>query len=251
MSGPRRRHVRKWRLAGLLGLLLLAGGCATRQSSVETPATSIQIVEYFPYLVKGYEGSFPRKRMIVLPAVEARPAQERGAELNGHPAIGVIQNQDNQIIERLYGPGISGLVQGAVVHAANEAGMSATAGTLPLQAALNARNADYVTVVRVLHAWVIKRRRPDTPQGKMWAAAAVVALDVTIYKPPFSIPFWQGIITASFDDPPPLNGALGDQTELYDQPGQVLSVALTRAAAGVFTRDDLRTLVRQDTMKVR
>jgi len=233
-------------------LLLLAGGCATRQSSVETPATSIQTVEYFPFLVKGYEGTFPRKRMLVLPAVDTRPSDERGAELNGHPAIGVIENQDSQIVERLYGPSMGGLVQGALVHAANEAGMSATAGTLPLQAALSARNADYVAVAGVLHAWVIKRRRPDTPQGEMWAATALVALDVAIYKPPFSIAFWQGTITAAYDDPPPaLNGAIGDQTELYDQPGQVLSVALTRAAAGGFIRDDLRTLVRQDTMKVR
>src|SRR6185312_3047097 len=79
VSGPRPRRVRQRRLAGLLGLLLLAGGCATRQSSVETPATSIQTVEYFPFLVKGYEGTFPRKRMLVLPAIDTRPSDERGA----------------------------------------------------------------------------------------------------------------------------------------------------------------------------
>jgi hypothetical protein len=48
-----------------------------------------------------------------------------------------------------------------------------------------------------------------------------------------------------------LNRAIGsadDDSAIYDEPGQVMSVALTRAVAGIFDRDDLRTLITQDRM---
>ena len=60
----------------------------------------------------------------------------------------------------------------------------------------------------------------------------------------------QGDSDAAYDDPP-LSANTGnpeDETEIYDQPGQVLSVALTRAVAGIFKRNDLRTLISQDSL---
>jgi len=76
---------------------------------------------------------------------------------------------------------------------------------------------------------------------------------VAIYKPPFPVPFWQSSSAAEYNDPPtPAAGARPeDETEIYDQPGEVLSVALTRAVAGIFRRDDLRTLVLQDVIPPR
>ncbi len=76
-------------------------------------------------------------------------------------------------------------------------------------------------------------------------------LDVTVYKPPFKVPFWQGSSSQSYFDPPIGSFGLGpdDEAGIYDEPGQVLSVAMTRAA--IFQREDFRTLVEGDHMTVR
>jgi hypothetical protein len=89
----------------------------------------------------------------------------------------------------------------------------------------------------------------DTAAGPTSSASAEVTLDVVVYKTPFEVPFWQGESEASYDDPPaPVAGvAPEDATEIYDDPGQVLSVGLTRAVAGIFRRDDLHTLMTEDS----
>ena len=78
-------------------------------------------------------------------------------------------------------------------------------------------------------------------------------MEVKIYKPPFTLPFWEGASNATYNDPPVGTFALGpeDETGIYEDPGQVLSVALTRAVAGIFDRDDLRTLITEDAIKTR
>jgi hypothetical protein len=77
-------------------------------------------------------------------------------------------------------------------------------------------------------------------------------LKVDIYKPPFAIPFWQGVSTDTYNDPPADNGSgMGDEIPIYAHPGQVLSVALTRAVAGIFKREPLHALVIQDTIRPR
>ncbi len=218
------------------------------------PATSFQTVQYYPFQVKGYENSFPNRRVIVLLAIDARPAETTavvGPPYEGNPAIGVVMNEQGHIEQRLYGPLLASLVQGAIRKAAQEAGMEALAISLPLDTELKARNADYVILPKILRCWVIKKRLPDTREGPSWTTVAEVTFDITIYKPPFRVPFWQGQTTATYSDPPPtINGGLEDQTEIYDQAGEVLSVALTRAAAGLFKRDDLRNLIQQDTLQI-
>jgi hypothetical protein len=73
-------------------------------------------------------------------------------------------------------------------------------------------------------------------------------LDLTIYKPPFNVAFWQGESAATYSDPPADNGSgLGDDLSIYDLPGQVLSVALMRSVAEGFKRDALRSLIVQDS----
>jgi hypothetical protein len=115
--------------------------------------------------------------------------------------------------------------------------------------ALNSRQAQYVVGTRIARFWVDKHRGPDSTDGPMWSASAEVTLDVVVYKAPFEVPFWQGESDATYDDPPaPVAGsAPEDETEIYDDPGQVLSIGLTRAAAGIFKRDDLRTLITEDS----
>jgi hypothetical protein len=102
---------------------------------------------------------------------------------------------------------------------------------------------------KIARFWVDKHRGRDNAAGATWSASAEVALDVVVYKAPFDVPFWQGESDATYDDPPaPVTGvAPEDETEIYDDPGQVLSVGLTRAVAGIFKRDDLHTLITEDS----
>lgn len=241
----------------MAGILAALSGCATRQDESRLPTVSVQTVEYYPYQVKGYQNTYPQRRVVVITATDNRDFADVGAvdhaPNEGHPAIGVVSNQSGKVIQRLYGPALEPLFQDAITHAAGEAGMSATVSTLSLAQALAARNADYVIAPKILRCWVAKSRGPDQPDGPSWHAVANVTLEAAFYKPPFSVAFWQGQVAATYTDPPaPVNGVpLGDETEIYDQPGQVLSVAMTRAVAQIFKRDDLHTLLQQDTIRAR
>jgi hypothetical protein len=42
-----------------------------------------------------------------------------------------------------------------------------------------------------------------------------------------------------------------DEAGIYDEPGQVLSVAMTRSVAQIFERQDLRNLMLEDDIKAR
>jgi hypothetical protein len=87
----------------------------------------------------------------------------------------------------------------------------------------------------------------------VWRSSAEVALEITIYKAPFSVPFWTGTSADTYFDPPVGSFGLGSEDEagIYDYPGQVLSVALTRAVAGVFEKEDFRNLVLDDDIHPR
>jgi hypothetical protein len=214
---------------------------------------SVENVEYYPFQVKGYQNTYPRRRIVVAQVIDApdyKDATGSGHEpYEGHPAIGVVLDQTGNVAQRLYGPQLGSLVQDAISHAAREAGMVSSTTPIPLKQVLAARNADYVIFVRITRCWISKRRGPDNTAGPTWFASADVVLDVAIYKPPFDVPFWQDESTSSYSDPPlPAVGINPeDETEIYDEPGQVLSVALTRAVAGIFKRDNLHTLIVQDS----
>ncbi len=56
---------------------------------------------------------------------------------------------------------------------------------------------------------------------------------------------------ATYNDPPADNGSgMGDDVPIYDRPSEVLSVALTRAVAGIFKREALHELIVQDTVRI-
>jgi hypothetical protein len=216
--------------------------------------TSVETVEYYPYLVKGYQGTYLRRRLLVIPVADARDFKDAGnyghQPSEGHPAVGVTLDRGGGVLQRLYGPDLVGLVQNAIARSAQEAGMISSTSNLPLEQALHAPGYDYVLATTITRCWVTKRRRASNGAGPEWSTNADAALQVAIYKPPFTVPFWQGISDSRYDDPPLSSGGglPEDETEIYDHPGQVLSVALTRAVAGIFRHEDLHTLVYQDTI---
>jgi hypothetical protein len=233
-------------------LLVFASACATTSEQMQ-PLTSILAVQYYPFLVKGYQNTYPKRRVMVLAAADNRDFKDTSGAAhlpdNGNPAIGVIRGKNGEIVQRLYGPPLEPLVQQSITQAAQEAGMISSSSSMPVKEALNSRQAQYVVGTRIARFWVDKHRGPDSTDGPMWSASAEVTLDVVVYKAPFEVPFWQGESDATYDDPPaPVAGsAPEDETEIYDDPGQVLSIGLTRAAAGIFKRDDLRTLITEDS----
>ena len=237
-------------------LLTFISACASTSEKME-PLKSVQVLQYYPFLVKGYENTYPNRRVMVLAASDARDFKDNSgaahAADNGNPAIGVIRDHSGEIIQRLYGPALQPLVQQAITQAAKEAGMSSVGSNFGLTQALSSRQAQYVIAPKIARFWVDKHRGPDNAAGPTWSATAEVALDVVVYKAPFDVPFWQGESSATYDDPPaPVAGAAPeDETEIYDDPGEVLSVGLTRAAAGIFKREDLHTLITEDSPPTR
>jgi len=237
---------------------LIAAACATtvQQEIAAEPPTAVETINYYPFQVKGYQNSYPRRRVLVLMPTDARnfkdTADEPHQPLNGEPATGVILGPEGAVVQRIYSSALGPIVQSAIVRAADEAGMLATASNDTLDTALKQTNEDYVLASEIDRCWVNKHTGPDlsgSSNGPVWYTTADVALNVTIYKTPFDVGFWQGESAATYNDPPADNGA-GDDVPIYDHPGEVLSVALTRAVAGIFKREALHQLIVQDASGV-
>jgi hypothetical protein len=233
-------------------LTSMLAGCSTVNEGGGTaaaPTTSVQTLEYYPYLVKGYQNSYPRKTIQILVPTDAR--KDAGAPLNANPAIGVVNDQSGSITERLYSSPLGPILQAAIGRSANEAGLSASSSTDVAYKPGVKNSVEYVLESKIRRCWVKKARSSNGPYGPVWRSIADVALDVSIYKPPFSVPFWTGSTTDTYFDPPVGSFGLGSEDEagIYDEPGQVLSVALTRSVAAIFQRQDLRNLMLEDDIK--
>ncbi|MGD0073411.1 MAG: hypothetical protein ABSD31_03630 [Candidatus Binataceae bacterium] len=243
----------------LLLLTLIAGvsGCSTtaNEGTAGQPTSSVQTLEYYPELVKGYQNSYPTKRVLVLLSVDAREFNDPTAAIHapeqGNPAIGVVLDASGSVTERLYAPPFLTVVQKAIEKSAEEAGMYASESNEKSYSEVIKKNEDYVLESKVVLCWLKKQRgHSSSSRDLIWQTTAEFAIDATLYKPPFRVAYWQGHSTAQFSDPPltqPI-GSADDDSAIYDEPGQVMSVALTRAVAGIFDRDDLRTLITQDRM---
>lgn len=244
------------RTAALCGLGLAIGACSTLfQNKVNLPPLSNQTLEYYPRQVKGYQNSYPPRRIVILRTADAREFKDPSAvdhapDADGNPRIGVVLDREHQPIQRLYGQPLGPLVEDAFARAAEEAGMTSFASDESLDAALKHTDLDYVLQSTLTRCWVRKQRGPDGQNGPIWATLAEFAVEVAIYKPPFHTPFWHASSASAYDDPPLNNFLSGpeDDTSIYDDPGEVLSVALTRAVANTFRRPDLRALVLDDTV---
>src|SRR6185437_4016744 len=135
-SAVRLRAIRSRLLAGALAATAAAAllaACATtvQQEIAAAPPTSIETLSYFPFQVKGYQNSYPRRRMLVLMPVDARDfrdtAGQAHAPADGNPATGVMLGPDGAVVQRIYSSPLGPIVQGAIVRSADEAGMTATA----------------------------------------------------------------------------------------------------------------------------
>jgi hypothetical protein len=241
------------------GVVLLAAGCAMLglESGPPPAPTEMQTLEYYAYQVKGYQDSYPRREILVLAPVDARDFSDAGTPdhepLNGDPAIGFVSDRDGAIITRLYAEPLAPVVQKAIAGSAQEAGLDAKISPDSTYTPGKKLPEDYVLASKITRCWVKKRRAPDGTYGPVWMTAADFALEVQIFKPPFSAPFWEGSSEQPYNDPPVGSFGLGpeDEAGIYDEPGQVLSVALTRAVAGIFEHNDLHSLVLEDDVHTR
>jgi hypothetical protein len=175
------------------GMLLLLAGCATTtyHENLGIPPVSVQTLQYYPFLVKGYEKTFPSKHIEVLTSADARSFKDAGSvnhePYQGHPAIGIVLDRHGVIVQQLYGPDLGPFLRDAIAQSAQEAGMSSSTSPAALKDALKARGADYLLMAKITGLWVVKQRGASSEGGPVWFSAADVALDVTIYKPPFSV----------------------------------------------------------------
>ncbi len=238
--------------------MLAIAGCATLGIEPGPPLalTQVEHLEYFPYQVKGYQRSYPPRSITVLVPLDQREFVDADtpdhAPEDGKPAIGVVLGRSGGVLQRLYNDPLPELTQRAIGQSAQEAGMvpflgrGSTYDGKPI-------NTDYVLASKITRGWVVKRRGANGRNGPLWSTSADFALTIVVYKPPFTVPFWQGTTSSTFNDPPVGSFGLGpeDEAGIYDSPGEVLSVALTRAVAGIFQHDDFRTLVRQDQINPR
>jgi hypothetical protein len=237
----------------------VASGCAS-MGLVGAPLepVNIQKVEYYPFQVKGYQNTYPKKSIVVLMPLDASERKGGAATAAGAPAgkiqVGVTTGKSGEVVQRIFTDPLPAVVQRAIGHSALEAGMAPYAvPESDYDKVRSEQREDYVLASKIKRAWVEKRRGADSRFGPIWKTVADVSLEVKIYKPPFTLPFWEGTSSATYNDPPVGTFALGpeDETGIYEDPGQVLSVALTRAVAGIVDRDDLRTLITEDAIKTR
>lgn len=254
----RRRLTTRLLIAAIAaGAAIGIAACAStmQQEVANEPPTAVEPVSYYPFQVKGYQNSYPRKRILVLMPLDARDFKDAAgqdhAPKDGNPATGVILGPSGSVVQHIYSTPLGAIVQDAIVRSADEAGMVATASNDSLDAALKKTDEDYVLASTISGCWVNKHGAQDRSSGGWaWFTAADVVLDITIYKPPFNVPFWHGVSASTYNDPPADNGTgTGDDIPIYDRPGEVLSVALTRAVAGIFKREALHQLVLGDTIK--
>ena len=245
----------------LVAVVAIFAGCATvGLSNTPAPATtSMQTVEYYPFLVKGYQNSFPHRSILILIPADARDMSGTGvggsAPLNGNPEIGVAVDKDGNVTQRLYTAPLGPVLQKAIARSADEAGLTAfTSIDSAYKSGVKNANA-YVLESKITKCWVKKSRGAGGSfgSGPVSRTVAECRIEVSIYKPPFSVPFWSGVASDTYYDPPVGSFGLGpdDEAGIYDEPGQVLSVAMTRTVAQIFERQDLRNLMLEDNIKAR
>jgi len=233
----------------------MLAGCSTVNEGGGTaaaPTTSVQKLEYYPYQVKGYQNSYSRKTIVILTPADTRDTTVvNGAPLNGNPAIGIVVDESGSVTERLYSAPLGPILQQAIGRSANEAGLFASSSPDVTYKRGVRNTTEYVLESKIRRCWVKKARSSGGGNGPVWRTMADVSIDVTIYKPPFSVPFWTGTSNDTYFDPPVGSFGLGSEDEagIYDEPGQVLSVALTRSVAAIFQRPDLRNLMLEDDIK--
>jgi hypothetical protein len=253
---PRSELSQKERAAGRVGLIgcgLLIGltisalaGCSTVTSPSNLEPASNQNLVFYPGLVKGFEHTYPPRHVLVLAVTDACENNSQARDATPGQEIGITLDARGQTIQRLYTTDLTSVVQKALEQAAQEAGMIASESA-ESQYTGQTTATDYVLQSRIVKCWVKKQRVVDNDKSPSWQTMAQFGLDTTVYKPPFHVPFWQGVSSETYSDPPDNPGLTSeDQASIYDEPGEVLSVAFTRSVEGIFKRGELHSLITQD-----
>jgi len=233
----------------LIGITIGAmAGCSTVSSTSNMEAASNQNLVFYAGLVKGFEHTYPPRHILVLAVTDAcgTSGTATGDSSAQAQEIGVTLDSRGERIQRLFTADLASVVQKAIEQAAQEAGMIPSAST-ETQYTARPTNADYVLQSRVVKCWVKKQRVVDSDKNGSWQTVAQFELDASIFKPPFQVPFWQGASAETYSDPPDNPGMMPeDQASIYDEPGEVLSVAFTRSVEGLFKRGELHSLIAQD-----
>jgi hypothetical protein len=68
------------------------GTAGNRQGAADkVPPTSVETPSYYPFQVKGYQNSYPRRRVLVLMPLDSRDFKDVGGQIhepvNGNPAV--------------------------------------------------------------------------------------------------------------------------------------------------------------------
>lgn len=241
-------------LALSICVFVFAGCAALAPQTSGVPEASVEHLEYYAGEVKGYGNTYPGARILLLLPVDGHwhPSftKPEGVPLES-AEIGVVSDSTGTVVQEIYTPPIQPLVQKALVQSGKEAGMISRTSSETLEEALHDLKQDYVLVSKITRCWVAKRQGLAdsflTQRREIWETRADFGLEVEIYKPPFHAPFWRGSKAVTYYDPPVAQGIqLEDSVAIFDHPGEVLSVAMTRTVAGIFASEELRNLVAED-----
>jgi hypothetical protein len=81
-------------LATVSAAIITACATTVQEEIANVPPTSVETPSYYPFQVKEYQNSYPRRRVLVLMPLESRDFKDAGGQthepVNGNPAIGVI-----------------------------------------------------------------------------------------------------------------------------------------------------------------
>lgn len=149
-------------------------------------------------------------------------------------------------------PGLERLVQTALESHFHEAGFSAqkVSFTIPGEPNATAESAHYavgctieefslVSLLRYHEVWIYSALNPHTIDVPIRGPTrAKVTLSLTLYRWPSGEILWQGRVADSVDDPP-----LGESEFLYSSPGEVMSMALSRAVGSVLITQNLQDVL--------
>ena len=67
-------------LAAMAAALVAACATTVQQEIAAEPPTAIETLSYFPFQVKGYQNSYPRRRILVLMPVDARDFKDAAGQ---------------------------------------------------------------------------------------------------------------------------------------------------------------------------
>jgi hypothetical protein len=149
-------------------------------------------------------------------------------------------------------PSLERLVQDALESHFHEAGFSVQKASSPILNELSATTepAHYavgcaieefslVSLLRYNEVWIYSALHPHTIDVPIRGPTrANVTLELTLYRWPSGEVLWQGKVADSVDDPP-----LGESEFLYSSPGEVMSMALSRAVGSILVTQNLQEVL--------